>query len=126
MSRRQSEHQATQSRRSREHAYQGALASPRAREPKASRDTNCSRQEVNEIPTRRVKASIDRRGPVSNETNVPQGTHPSLSKTFCVQAHTICRVQERIKPIHRNLTQVSDFPSGEKNQDAALKGLLEV
>src|SRR5882757_10502108 len=90
MSRGQSEQQAAHSRRSREPANWGALASSRARERITSGHTNHSRQEVDEIPTRRVRASIDRRGRVSNETNVPQGTHPSLSKTFCVQAQSKC------------------------------------
>src|SRR5258707_1002796 len=94
MSQALSEHQAAHSRRSREPANQDALPSPDARERTVSDHRDCSRQEVDKIATRRVKASIDRRGPVSNETNVPQGTHTSLSHTLCVHNHTICRLEQ--------------------------------
>src|SRR5690348_1007831 len=94
MSQALSEHQAAQSRPSRETANQDALPSPRARERTVSGHTNCSRQEVDKIPTRRVKASIDRRGPAPKETSVPQGTQLSFFNTFCAQNHTICRPEQ--------------------------------
>ena len=103
MSRALPKRQAAHSRRSLEPANQDALPSLRAREPVTSGHTNCSRQEVDKMSTRRVKASIDRRGPVPKSPMFPRAHIDRFPRHFVYTTTPFVARREGSTPVLNSL-----------------------